>query len=36
MGLLLETIRSQEFKDRVMALGGYDPSKSGEFWREVG
>ena len=35
MGLLLETIRSQEFKDRVMALGGYDPSKSGEFWREV-
>lgn len=35
MGLLLETIRSQEFKGRVMALGGYDPSKSGEFWREV-
>ena len=36
MTLLLETIRSQEFKDRVRALGGYDPSKSGEFWREVG
>jgi molybdenum cofactor synthesis domain-containing protein len=36
MRLLLETIRSQEFKDRVMALGGYDPSKSGEFWKEVG
>jgi putative molybdopterin biosynthesis protein len=35
MALLLETIRSQEFKDRVTALGGYDPSKSGEFWREV-
>jgi molybdate-binding protein len=34
--LLLETIRSQEFKERVTALGGYDPAKSGEFWREVG
>jgi len=35
MGLLLETIRSKGFKDRVMALGGYDPSRSGEFWKEV-
>jgi molybdenum cofactor synthesis domain-containing protein len=34
--LLLETIRSQEFKDRVIALGGYDPSRSGEFWVELG
>jgi molybdenum cofactor synthesis domain-containing protein len=34
--LLLETIRSQEFKDRVIALGGYDPSRSGEFWVEMG
>jgi putative molybdopterin biosynthesis protein len=34
--LLLETIRSQEFKARVTALGGYDPAKSGEFWKEVG
>lgn len=33
--LLLETIRSKEFKDRVAALGGYDPAKSGEFWKEV-
>jgi hypothetical protein len=33
--LLLETIRSQEFKERVTALGGYDPTKSGEFWKEV-
>jgi putative molybdopterin biosynthesis protein len=33
--LLLETIRSQEFKERVIALGGYDPAKSGEFWKEV-
>jgi putative molybdopterin biosynthesis protein len=36
IALLLDTIRSQEFKDRVRALGGYDPSKSGEFWTEVG
>jgi len=35
IALLLRTIRLQEFKDRVTALGGYDPSKSGEFWREV-
>jgi molybdenum cofactor synthesis domain-containing protein len=35
MRLLLETIRSQEFKDRMTALGGYDPTKSGEFWKEV-
>ena len=35
ISLLLETIRSQEFKDRVRSLGGYDPSKSGEFWKEV-
>jgi len=35
IGLLLETIRSKDFKDRVSALGGYDPSRSGEFWREV-
>jgi putative molybdopterin biosynthesis protein len=34
--LLLETIRSQEFKKRVKALGGYDPTKCGELWREVG
>jgi len=33
---LMETVRSQGFRDRVVALGGYDPSKSGEFWREVG
>ena len=33
--VVLETIQSQNFRDRVSALGGYDPSKSGEFWREV-
>jgi putative molybdopterin biosynthesis protein len=33
---VLETIRSTEFRERVIALGGYDPSRSGEFWTEVG
>jgi putative molybdopterin biosynthesis protein len=33
---MLETIRSQAFKDRVAALGGYDPARSGELWREIG
>lgn len=28
---VLETIRSQGFRDRVKALGGYDPSRSGEL-----
>jgi molybdenum cofactor synthesis domain-containing protein len=31
----LETIRSTSFRERVSALGGYDPSKSGELWREL-
>jgi molybdenum cofactor synthesis domain-containing protein len=34
--LVLETISSQQFKDRVAALGGYDSSKSGELWQEIG
>jgi molybdenum cofactor synthesis domain-containing protein len=33
---VLETIRSQAFKDRVVALGGYDPARSGELWQEIG
>jgi molybdenum cofactor synthesis domain-containing protein len=33
---VLETIRSQEFKNRVAALGGYDPARSGELWQEMG
>lgn len=33
---VLETIRSQEFKDRVADLGGYDPARSGELWQEIG
>jgi putative molybdopterin biosynthesis protein len=34
--LVLETIGSQEFRERVTALGGYEPSRSGQFWTEVG
>ena len=33
---ILETIASKSFKERVTDLGGYDPSKSGELWLEVG
>ncbi len=33
---VLETIRTEAFRKRVLALGGYDPSKSGELWKEVG
>jgi putative molybdopterin biosynthesis protein len=32
---LLETIRSTGFRDRVRALGGYDPSRSGELRAEL-
>jgi len=32
----LETIRSETFRERVKSLGGYDPSKSGELFAEVG
>jgi putative molybdopterin biosynthesis protein len=34
--VVLETIRSQGFRERVSALGGYDPAKSGQFWVELG
>ncbi|MGD9159094.1 MAG: molybdopterin biosynthesis protein [Desulfobacteraceae bacterium] len=33
---LISTIRSDGFKKRVNALGGYDPGKSGELWVELG
>jgi len=33
---VLEIIRSESFRARVEALGGYDASKSGELWKEVG
>jgi putative molybdopterin biosynthesis protein len=32
---VLETITSQKFRNRVVALGGYDPSKSGKLWMEL-
>jgi molybdopterin molybdotransferase/putative molybdopterin biosynthesis protein len=31
----LETIRSRHFRERVISLGGYDPSESGRLWMEV-
>jgi putative molybdopterin biosynthesis protein len=34
--LVLETIRSEDFRKRVTALGGYDPTKSGKLWVELG
>ena len=34
--VVFDTIRSQNFRERVLALGGYDPSKSGQLWMEVG
>ncbi|MBW1800034.1 MAG: molybdopterin biosynthesis protein, partial [Deltaproteobacteria bacterium] len=32
---ILDTIRSSQYRDRVKALGGYDPSRSGELWMEI-
>jgi putative molybdopterin biosynthesis protein len=34
--VILDTIRSTEFRSRVEALGGYDSSASGELWTELG
>jgi len=34
--VVLDTLRSEGFKERVKNLGGYDPSKSGEMWTQVG
>jgi putative molybdopterin biosynthesis protein len=33
---VLETMRSQRYRERVSRLGGYDPSRSGEFWLNKG
>jgi len=33
---VLDTIRSGHFRERVLKLGGYDPSNSGQLWKEVG
>jgi len=32
---VLNTVRSTHFRERILALGGYDPSKSGELFAEV-
>jgi len=32
---ILEAIRSDHFRERVINLGGYDPSMSGQLWTEV-
>jgi putative molybdopterin biosynthesis protein len=32
---VLKTIRSKHFRERVLSLGGYDPSKSGQMWKEI-
>jgi putative molybdopterin biosynthesis protein len=34
--VVLDTLRSEGFKERVKSLGGYDPSKSGEMWTQAG
>jgi len=36
IGVVLETTRSREFKERVTSLGGYDAERSGELWQEIG
>ncbi len=33
IGLLLEVIRSEEFKERIKGLGGYNPENSGNVWK---
>jgi len=32
---VLNTVRSAHFRERILSLGGYDPSKSGELFAEV-
>ena len=32
---VLETVRSDHFRERILDLGGYDPSRSGELFVEV-
>ena len=33
--VIIDTIRSEAFRERVAQLGGYDPSQSGQLWKEV-
>jgi putative molybdopterin biosynthesis protein len=35
IGLLLDVIRSEDFKERIRALGGYDPEQSGNLWKVI-
>jgi len=32
---ILRTIRSGHFRERVLSMGGYDPSKSGQLWTQL-
>jgi putative molybdopterin biosynthesis protein len=32
---VLNTIRSENFRNRVISLGGYDPGSSGKLWKEL-
>jgi len=34
--ILLETARSEDFKERIKALGGYHPESSGDLWKVIG
>jgi len=36
MQAILKTIETDSFRERVRALGGYDPSRSGQMWLELG
>lgn len=33
---LIKTIKTDQFRKRVNDLGGYNPEKSGELWKEIG
>ncbi|MFW6147772.1 MAG: molybdopterin biosynthesis protein [Thermodesulfobacteriota bacterium] len=33
--ILLNVIRSEEFKERIKGLGGYDPENSGNLWKVI-
>ncbi|MFC1841437.1 substrate-binding domain-containing protein, partial [Thermodesulfobacteriota bacterium] len=33
---LIKTIKTDEFRKRVLDLGGYNSEKSGELWKEIG
>jgi putative molybdopterin biosynthesis protein len=33
--ILLETIRSDGFKERIKGLGGYNPEESGDLWKVI-